>query len=327
MNRKDKMSNGLITRFLSGKRLNNDEIVLLEKLFSNKNYNAEISDFLRNSWQQSESADVELTFEEIKKRIRFSSEKSMVHKLFGILSKAAAVLFIPLLATALYFYFNQPYSHELLTFATQKGEQTNVILPDGSEVWLNVDTKLSLPVDYGIKNRDLTLVGEAYFEVEKNEKLPFKVTSGNITTEALGTQFVVSAYPESSAMKTSLLEGSVKVTLNNRDDFRILKPGQQLNLVKKNSSVSIESFNKDYVLSWKNDELVFHLAPFDEVITKLEKWYNIDIEYNPALFKAETLTVRFEKYETLENVLKVISKANDFSYSNEGKYIKIMKKK
>lgn len=327
MNKTDKIPDGLMTKFLSGKRLTNDEFNLLDQLFSDGKYYSEISDWLKIHWQQSETATVALKFDEIRKKIRNSSEKSGMNRLFIVLSKAAAILFIPFLAAALYFYFNQSYSHELLTFATQKGEQTNVILPDGSEVWLNVDTKLSLPVDYGIKNRDLTLVGEAYFEVEKNEKLPFKVTSGNITTEALGTQFVVSAYPESSAMKTSLLEGSVKVTLNNRDDFRILKPGQQLNLVKKNSSVSIESFKKDYVLSWKNDELVFHLAPFDEVITKLEKWYNIDIEYNPALFKAETLTVRFEKYETLENVLKVISKANDFSYSNEGKYIKIMKKK
>jgi ferric-dicitrate binding protein FerR (iron transport regulator) len=94
------------------------------------------------------------------------------------LSRAAAILFVPVLAAALYLYMNRSFSEELLTLSTQKGEYTNVILPDGSKVWLNVDTKLSYPVHYGIKSRTLELTGEAYFEVAKNAGLPFEVTAG-----------------------------------------------------------------------------------------------------------------------------------------------------
>ena len=324
MEKGDKINKELIIKFLSGKRLSEEEFDLLDKFFNDTNYYPEISGWLEKNWQHSMSANVNTKFEEIRIKARASSEKARKNRLFIVLSKAAAILFIPLLAAALYFY--QSYSHELLTIATQKGEQTSIVLPDGSAVWLNVDSKLSYPVDYGIKNRSLNLEGEAYFEVEKNRKLPFEVTSADITTIALGTRFIVSAYPESPVIKASLLEGSVKVKLTQGKGLKILKPGQQLNLFKEESRYAINSFNIDYELGWKNDELVFRLAPFDDVITKLEKWYNIDIEYNEASFSSETLTVRFEKYETLENVLKVISKANGFAYSIEDKYVKIMRK-
>ncbi len=327
MDRKENIPDGLMTKFLSGKRLSNHEITLLDQLFNDGKYYSEISDWLKSNWKDSEQATVALTFEEIKRKIKISSGKNRMSRLSIVLSKVAAVLFIPLLFAALYFYFNQSYSHGMLTFATQKGEQTNVILPDGSEVWLNVDTKLSYPVDFGIKNRNLLLEGEAYFEVKKNKDLPFTVASGNIVTEAVGTHFVVSAYPESPQIRTSLTEGRVKVKLTDREYYKILKPGQQFIIDKKNSQITVKLFDNDYELGWKNDELIFRLTPFDDVITKLEKWYDIDIEYKEALFRSETLTVKFEKYETLENVFKVISKAIGFNYSIEKTQIKIMKKK
>jgi ferric-dicitrate binding protein FerR (iron transport regulator) len=198
-----------------------------------------------------------------------------------------------------------------------------VILPDGSKVWLNVDTKLSYPVNYGIKSRDLELEGEAYFEVEKNEELPFEITAGNVTTTALGTRFVISAYPESSEIKSSLVEGSVEVEY--KKDFTLLNPGQQLVVTKNKPGFVVQAFNEEYELGWKNNQLIFRLTPFDHVITELEKWYDVNIDYNPAAFKSETLTVRFEQQETLENVLKVISKATGFKYSVENKNIKIIK--
>lgn len=327
MNKTDKIPDGLITKFLSGKRLTNDEIILLDRLFNDETYSYEISDWLKNIWQKSESTAVAVKFEEIRKRIKISSKQNRINRLFLIVSKAAAFLFIPLLAAALYLFANQFSNDELFTLATQKGEQTSVILPDGSKVWLNVDTRLSYPVNFGVRNRELILEGEAYFEVEKNEKLPFEVTSGNITTKAIGTQFLVSAYPESEIIKTSLLQGLVEVKLTGRENPEKLKPGQQICINKNSSNIEIKPFDEGFELGWKNNELVFQLTPFDEVITILEKWYDIHIEYNPELFQTETLTVRFEKYETLENILKVISIAAGFSYSIEDKYIMIMKEK
>jgi transmembrane sensor len=319
----DKMPDKLIGKFLEGKRLTNGEIILLDKIINNLQFEEKVSHWLEENWQHSQPEDVKLEFKHIREKIRLTSLKIRMNRLFTILGKAAAVLFIPLLATAIYFYFNQTTSSELLTLSTQKGEKTSVILPDGSKVWLNVDTKLSYPVDYGVKSRSLELVGEAYFEVEKNDELPFEVASADIVTIALGTKFVVSAYPENSFVKSSLLEGSVEVQYGSKNG--LLKPGYQLVFYKNKSEVNIKPFDENYELAWKHNQLVFRLTPFADVITELEKWFDVEIDYDPVVFKTETLTVQFEEYESLETILRVIAKANGFKYSIKDKNVKIAK--
>ena len=105
----------------------------------------------------------------------------------------------------------------------------------------------------------------------------------------------------------------------------ILKPGQQLVFNKNSLSIAIKSFDENYELAWKNDQLIFHLMPFEDVITALEKWFDVNIDCNPSQFKSETLTVRFEEYESLETILQVIAKANGFKYTIEDKVVKIRK--
>lgn len=315
----------IINKFISGERLTEEEFSFLNYLLNDLYHRQELTEMLEMKWSQSEPADVKLQFEQIKDKIKVSSNKVKMNRLFIVLGKAAAVLLIPLLAAVLYYFISQPVSNEMLTLYTEKGEISNVILPDGSKVWLNVDSKLSYPVSFGINSRNLELVGEAYFEVAKEEELPFEVSSDNLTTRAIGTQFVVSAYPESSSIKSSLIEGSVEVSLGS--DQKVLNPGQQIIFNKVNRKLAVQLFDEEYELGWKNDQLIFRLTPFGDVISRLEKWYDINIEYNPDLFKSETLTVRFEKHETLEQVLRVFSKANGFSYAVEGKNIIIKKMK
>lgn len=315
----------IINKFISGERLTEEEFSFLNYLLNDLYHRQELTEMLEMKWSQSEPADVKLQFEQIREKIKVSSHRLKMNRLFIVLGKAAAVLLIPLLAAVLYYFISQPVSNEMLTLYTEKGEISNVILPDGSKVWLNVDSKLSYPVSFGINSRNLELVGEAYFEVAKEEELPFEVSSDNLTTRAIGTQFVVSAYPESSSIKSSLIEGSVEVSLGS--DQKVLNPGQQIIFNKVNRKLAVQLFDEEYELGWKNDQLIFRLTPFGDVISRLGKWYDINIEYNPDLFKSETLTVRFEKHETLEQVLRVFSKANGFSYAVEGKNIIIKKMK
>lgn len=317
------MPEKLLGKFIAGKRLTNDEFILLDKLLNNLQFKEEVNHWLEENWQHSESKEVKLQFKQIREKIRFSSLQARMNRLFIVLGKAAAVLIIPLLAAVLYFYFNQTPSSELLTLTTQKGEQTSVILPDGSKVWLNVDTKLSYPVDYGVKSRNLKLEGEAYFEVAKNDELSFEVASANIVTRALGTRFVISAYPENSSVKSSLVEGSVEVKYDS--GIEQLKPGQQLIYNKNKPEITIKAFDENYELAWKNNQLVFRLTPFADVITELEKWFDVNIEYDPTVFKSETLTVQFEKYESLETILRVIARANGFKFTIKDKNVKIIK--
>lgn len=317
------MLDKIINKFITGERLTSDEIVLLDKLLNDPENKMEIYSWLEKNWTQSQDVSVSLHFEQLREKIRVSSFKMRLNRLFIVLSKAAAILFIPLFAATLYFYIRQSPSAGLLTLSTQKGEKTSVILPDGSKVWLNVDTKLSYPADYGENSRKLELEGEAYFEVEKNKELPFIVSAGNVVTTALGTRFIVSAYHESSEIRSSLVEGSVNVEYDQYS--KLLKPGQQLLYHRNSSKALVKTFDEKLELAWMNDELIFRLMPFNNVVKELEKWFDIKIEFNADQFKTETLTVRFEEYESLETILKVIAKANGFNYVIEDNVVRITK--
>ena len=327
MNDINKISTELIKKFLSGKRLTNAEFNLLDKFLNDSHYQQEITKWFEEEWQQSNPEIVSLSFDEIRNKISLSKKKSLprIRTILDVLTKAAAVLLLPVIAGVLYFYLHAPATDELLTLSTQKGEQTSVILPDGSKVWLNVDTKLFYNIDYGVKNRRLQMEGEGYFEVEKNKDLPFEVKSGSIITTALGTKFAISAYPQENIIKSSLVSGSVEIT--HQKEKRILEAGQQVVFDKNENEMIIKTFDQAEELAWKNDQLIFRLTPFKNVVTNLEKWYDINIEYNPASFDSETLTVRFGKDETLEHVLQVMSKANGFTYKIEGKNVRITKNK
>lgn len=320
----DNLSNNLLEKFLSEQRLTDCEFNQLENLLQDKDGQQELSRWLEKEWQHSNSETVALPFEQIRSRIKSRSARpDRIRQFVKSLSRVAAFLFMPVLIAAVYFYSNRASSSELLTLSTQKGEQTSVVLPDGSKAWLNVDTKLSYPVDYGVKSRRLMLEGEAYFEVAKNKDLPFEVSSGGIVTKATGTTFIVSSYPASAEVSSSLIEGVVKVSC--KGEMKILKPGQQVIYKKESKAVIVQSFDKADELAWKNEQLVFRLMPFDQVLSELEKWYDIEFKYNPSWFKKETFTAKFKRLETLEQVLEVLSKAGGFSYRVEGKIVEIRK--
>jgi ferric-dicitrate binding protein FerR (iron transport regulator) len=312
-----------VSRFLSGERLAREEFALLSDFLNDIYHQQVLFAWLNDCWQQSREEAVLSEFEQIRERIGPPPLKPAVNRLLRILSQAAAVLFIPLLALTV--HLSRREQAGLLTLGTQKGEQAGVMLPDGTKVWLNVDTKLRYPADYGLRSRSVELEGEAYFEVEGNEELPFEVAAGDVTVKATGTRFIVSAYPEQSGIRSSLIQGAVEITCGHL--HTLLREGEQMVYHKDKSPAGILPFDGKYELAWKDNRLAFRLTPFAEVIAGLEKWYNITIEYDPELFERETLTVRFERYETLEQILRVMSKVHDFDYAIEDKKIRVINKK
>ncbi len=319
-----KSSGDLLEKFISGKRISQHEFTLLQSLLENTEKKQEVFQWMEDKWQLSTPEMVALQFDQIREKMRKKSKAKSISSLISILSKVAAILFIPLIVGTIYLYFQKTDSTKLLTLYTQKGEQTSVILPDGTKAWLNVDTKLSYPVNYGVKSRKIELEGQAYFEVVKNKELPFEVLSGSVTTKALGTKFAVSAYPGASVIKSSLIEGSVAVKCNGIT--KVLIPSEQFVYRKEKSEISVHRFSETDELAWKNEQLMFRLTPYNQVIKELEEWYDVSFEYNPALFESETFSAKFKRYETLENVLQVMSKAGKFNYRIDGKVVKISNK-
>lgn len=178
--------------------------------------------------------------------------------------------------------------------ATPKGGQYRLTLPDGTKVWLNAASSITYPVAFVGDKRDVKTSGEVYFEVARDKEKPFIVDAGGRTAiEVLGTNFNVNGYADDGSIKTTLLEGSVKVTGNT---FVVLKPGQQAVVedpdqaqvaqakaaqakVADQKTILVRTVNTDQVMAWKNGFFNLQDARFEEVMKQLERWYDIEVKY------------------------------------------------
>ena len=163
------------------------------------------------------------------------------------------------------------------TLTTPRGGQYQIELPDGSKVWLNAASSLKFPSAFIGDTRIVELSGEAYFEVASNIAMPFKVKSGNAEVEVLGTHFNIMAYSEENEMKTTLLEGSVKVSSDNMSG--VLKPGQQASLAADGFIEFIDNVNVAEAVAWKNGLFQFNDTDLATIMREAARWYDLDISY------------------------------------------------
>lgn len=203
------------------------------------------------------------------------------------------------------------------TLSTPIGGQYNIVLADGTKVYLNAVSSIKYPTQFNGDQRIVELDGEAYFEVAKNKSKPFIVKSGDQDIEVLGTHFNVHAYDNESVVKTTLLEGSVAVNYKNQK--AILKPGQQSNVSDKFNKIAIKQVDTEAAIAWKNGRFKFDNADLKTVMRQLERWYGIKVEY-----RGDVSDVRFNggtfMNKNLSEVLKVLELSN-IKFKVEGKTI------
>ncbi len=193
------------------------------------------------------------------------------------------------------------------TLTTPKGGQYQVVLPDGSKVWLNAASSLHFPSAFTGSERVVELTGEAYFEVAKNEKKPFSVRAGNMSVNVLGTHFNINAYADESAIKTSLLEGKVKIIRGKTSG--ILKPGQQGVLNDKEDRVEINNANLEEVIAWKNGIFQFEGADIASIMNEIGRWYNVKIVY-PGKVPVRRFEGKISRSAQLSEVLRILELSN-----------------
>lgn len=171
------------------------------------------------------------------------------------------------------------------TMSTPRGRQFQLLLPDGTKIWLNAASSITYPTFFTGTERRVRVTGEVYFEVAKNAGLPFRVDVDNqATIEVLGTHFNVNAYGNEAAMKTTLLEGSVMVApVAKRQRPVVLKPDQQAELVPGAPLVVHENADIDKVMAWKNGLFNFDKVPITEVMKQIERWYDITVVYEKGV--------------------------------------------
>ncbi|MCX2584440.1 FecR family protein [Pedobacter sp. MR22-3] len=166
------------------------------------------------------------------------------------------------------------------TLTTPRGGQYPLTLSDGTKVWLDAASSITFPVAFTGDNREVRITGQAYFEVAHNPKKPFKVRTNDEIVEVLGTHFNINTYPDEPSSKTTLFEGSVKITT--QDSKKFLKPGQQAQIKDGQISV-VNDVDMDEALAWHNGLFQFHDADIQTVMRQLSRWYDVDISYEGTI--------------------------------------------
>lgn len=233
-------------------------------------------------------------------------------KFIQLLTRIAAVLFIPLaLASGWLFYkqYSQSGSGELAMqeITSPAGIRSQVVLPDGSKVWLNAESILKFPVPFQKNIRNVNLKGEAFFEVTKNEKKPFVVQSGDVKVKVLGTRFDCKAFEEDKTIEVILEEGKVALnsSTNNEDREAILKPGDHAVIEKTTGELKISNEDIGKYIAWHQGKLVFANTPMSEVAQMLERWYGIEIVIKDKNILDYRFTTTFDN-ESIFNVIELL---------------------
>jgi transmembrane sensor len=208
------------------------------------------------------------------------------------------------------------------TITVPRGNLFRLTLPDGTEVWLNAETRLIFPTRFTGAERQVELQGEAYFEVAKNTKMPFRVKASGTMVEVLGTHFNVSAYPEEKQVKTTLLEGSVK--LSNHFTQTVIQPGQEGSLAQNSNKVTVAQARSNEAIAWKDGYFIFHDESLINIMKRAERWYDVDVE-----FEGDVTGYQFggsiSKYQDISELLHIIELTKTIHYKIEGRRITIMK--
>jgi transmembrane sensor len=169
------------------------------------------------------------------------------------------------------------------TVTTPKGGQYQVVLPDGTQVWLNAASSLTYPVFFTGSKRVVKLEGEGYFEVAKNKTMPFHVETGNQDVEVTGTHFNINSYMDDSSINTTLLEG--RVIIHSRGKTQLLFPTQQASVFLNSAEIKVKTVNTEEEIAWKNGLFQFDNTNLKNILNQLERWYNIKVDYHHLPFK------------------------------------------
>jgi len=205
------------------------------------------------------------------------------------------------------------------TISTPRGKQFQLLLPDGTKVWLNAGSSLSYPVAFNGKERRVDITGEAYFEVAPDPQQPFKVKIGaGAEIEVLGTHFNVNAYPDEPQIKTTLLEGSVKISAASA--AKILKPGYQASM--KDGEIQVKAVDVEEATAWKNGLFIFADTDIETVMRQLGRWYDIEVVIDPAVRKRQLTGEVYRSY-TLQQALTVLQ-ATDLHFRITGRQLTVV---
>ncbi|NII84006.1 MULTISPECIES: FecR domain-containing protein [unclassified Pedobacter] len=327
----------LLGKQLAGE-ISPDESVELESILAdNEALRAEYKQL--QTYFESETAEeenIDLVFDRIRAQIQVPDEprlKVAKNKGYSVWLKIAAVAAIVLAGVLVYnreaIFFNKTDQLALKQAQTKATEIKTIILADGSTVKMNSESSLRYPEHFSGDTRNVYLSGEAFFEVKKDAQHPFIVHTEQLAVKVLGTAFDVKAYQNDAFIETTLIRGSVAISLkNNTKQTFTLKPNDKFTLVDGKSNLSqlthFSGTGTDRVMetAWTNHELIYKNNRFDEIAKLFERWYDVKITFKEPELKAVRFTGHVDK-ETIAEALNVLKLIENFNYSIKGKNVYI----
>lgn len=270
--------------------------------------------------------DVDQAFERFRKRTGLDQAGKQSYKWYRTWSVAAvAIVLLGLITVTAYWQGSRQIQSNFSDIVVEAplGSKTKLTLPDGSTVWLNAGSKMVYSQGFGVSDRRLAFQGEGYFEVEKNDEMPFLVQTHDVNVTVVGTKFNFRNYPEDEEAVVELLEG--KVALENQlkeESVRYLSPNEKMVLHKATGKMDITSAKVKEATLWTENILLFDEDLLPDIVRELERSYHVQIEIENEDLKQTRFYGQFNQLEqNIYDVLDMLSETGKLKYHEEGKVI------
>lgn len=301
----DQQITALFRKYLSNSATADEMKELDEWIASNEDFHDWLENQVDDSSAEMDAEKQADILAKIHEKIAVQSKQKFV--LPGWAKTVAAVALIVLMAVsaAIYFRSNQPNMIQYAEIGALRGQKASVTLPDGTKITLNSESTLKYSTNYNQSDRAVELVGEAYFEVAKNKKIPFVVKAGKLEIEAKGTAFNIKAYPTDNSISTTLTEGKIEV--KTPVDVLSMIPNERMEYNNTDQTFrKLTLTDAEGSIGWLNDELSFENATLAEVVANFSRIYNIDIQFASESIKEQRFTGKINN-NSLLSVLRIIS--------------------
>lgn len=314
----------LIIDYLGGSISQEDQVILTGWI-NESDENKHHFELLRNIWNRASSVtdaefDEEAAYRRFKARIEEYKKQSNAGRRFTIppflRGVAATVALFLIGGLAYYFVTSTNTSDRNYSITVPYGSKTKLTLPDHTVVWLNSGSTLSYLSDFGRKVRKVVLSGEAYFEVAKDKKKPFVVQGNDLAVQVLGTKFDVKSYQEDSIIDVTLLEGSVSLTNRDKKSDKpvLIKPGERASFHKFRKEMVVSSVEAPNSNAWTRGSLVFEEEKFGQIIRRLEREYNVEINVRDKSLLERRFYGDFRRAQSIVEIFDIMTESNKFHY-------------
>lgn len=322
------MDHHQLSKFFAGELGPEEKASLLESLHADDKQLDEAAT-LKNSWAAAQLAATPVDRKKARKGWKVFHANVNRRQYFVLprwqVAVAAALAAGVIFAAA--FLFSARQSADVIatyhTFTVPAGQYAQLTLTDGSEIWLNSRSKLTYPERFAVSIREIKLEGEGLFKVAADSKRPFVVKTGAIDVIATGTQFNVSAYPDDEFVAATLVEGVVKLLSPDKSIEHLMNAGQIAFYEKPTHNITTQNADLNMQTSWINGEYQFREMTLENLVKRMERYYDINFVFHDEALKQRKFTGTFYNRQSVETILKVIEASTNMKYTVENNTVHV----